>query len=155
LDATEDDLFRFRRIVAGDDALRHALADATAPTDSRLALANALLAGKVTAHTNRLVEEAIRHPRGSILDDTLERFGRLAAARRAQLIARVRSAVTLTDEQQRRLAAALGRLYGHDIVLDVEVDPAVLGGLEIAIGDEVIDGTVLARLDEARRRLAH
>jgi F-type H+-transporting ATPase subunit delta len=60
----------------------------------------------------------------------------------------------LTDEQRDRLAAALRRLYGHDVHIDVDVDPGVIGGLRVLVGDEVVDGTISTRLDEARRRLA-
>ena len=53
-----------------------------------------------------------------------------------------------------RLATALGRKYGRDIQLNVIVDPNVVGGVRVDIGDEVIDGTIAARLDEAQRRIA-
>jgi F-type H+-transporting ATPase subunit delta len=66
----------------------------------------------------------------------------------------VRAPVALTDEQRTRLAAALRRIYGRDVQLNVVVDPDVVGGLSVQVGDEVIDGTVVGRLAEARRRLA-
>ena len=155
LDNLEDEVFRFRRIVAGDSALRSALNDRGAPQASRQGLLDALLGGKVGPATRRLIDHAIAHPGRESLDDALERYGRLAADRRHRLVASVRSAIELTAEQQDRLSAALRRLYGHDVVLNIEIDRDVLGGLEIQVGDEVVDGSVLGRLDEARRRLSH
>jgi F-type H+-transporting ATPase subunit delta len=66
----------------------------------------------------------------------------------------VTAAVPLTEEQRERLAAALGRMYGHDVHLNIEIDPELIGGVRVAIGDEVIDGSVATKLDDARRRLA-
>ena len=77
----------------------------------------------------------------------------MAAARRERLVAHVRSVTDLSDRQRERLAGALSRMYGRQVALNVEIDPSVLGGLAIRLGDEVLDATVLARLDEARRRL--
>jgi len=66
----------------------------------------------------------------------------------------VRSAVPLSDAQRGRLAAWLSATYGRDIRLNCEVDPKVIGGFSIRIGDEVIDTTILGRIEEVRRRLA-
>jgi F-type H+-transporting ATPase subunit delta len=65
----------------------------------------------------------------------------------------VTAAAPLSAAQEQRLAAVLGRVYGRAIGLQITIDPAVLGGLVIRVGDEIIDGSVLRRLDEAGRRL--
>ena len=77
-----------------------------------------------------------------------------ASRRRGQSVARVTTAVALTPAQEERLAGVLSRLYGRTIGLQVTVDPDVLGGLVVQVGDEVIDGSVAHRLEAARRRLA-
>jgi F-type H+-transporting ATPase subunit delta len=66
----------------------------------------------------------------------------------------VTAAAPLTPAQQKRLAAALTAQYGTETRLDVIVDPAVLGGLRVQVGDEVVDGTVSARLTDLRLQLA-
>jgi F-type H+-transporting ATPase subunit delta len=63
------------------------------------------------------------------------------------------AAAPLTAEQRSRLEASLQRRYGR-VRLNVDVDPSVIGGLRVQVGSELVDGTVSARLDEARRRLA-
>ena len=65
----------------------------------------------------------------------------------------VTSAVPLSDTQKQRLGAALAKLYGRRMHLNLDVDPEVIGGLRVQVGSELVDGTVTARLDEARRRL--
>lgn len=65
----------------------------------------------------------------------------------------MRTAIDLTDSESDSLAAALGRMYGRDVHLNVVLDPGVLGGIRVELGDDVIDGTVAGRLDDARRRM--
>src|SRR6266516_903286 len=105
------------------------------------------------------------------LEDELFRFGRivstapdlrsalsdpkrLAAAWRQRLLAVVRVAGGLDEDQRARLTAALSRTYGRDIHLNVVIDPEVVGGMSIQIGDEFIDGSLASRLAQLRQRLA-
>jgi F-type H+-transporting ATPase subunit delta len=154
LDDLEDELFRFGRVVAGQPELRAALADPSLPGERKQGLLGALLDGKVTAVTLSLVNQMVTHPRGRPLNVALEMCANIAARRRQQLIAVVRSAVELSAAQRRRLAGALARSYGHRVHLNVIVDPSVVGGISVQIGDELIDGTAATRLAEVRRRLA-
>jgi F-type H+-transporting ATPase subunit delta len=62
--------------------------------------------------------------------------------------------VPLTEAQKQRLGAGLARMYGRDMHLNLEVDPTVLGGISVRVGDELINGTVAERLEEATRRMA-
>ena len=153
LDTVEDELFRISRIVAGAPELRIALADLAAPVENRAALIEGLLGDQVAEETRRLVRQAVVAPRGRTFDRAVEVYGQVAADLRSRLIATVTATVPLTEEQRGRLAAALRRIYGSELHLNVEVDPELVGGIRVEIGDEVIDGTMVARLDEARRRL--
>jgi F-type H+-transporting ATPase subunit delta len=154
LDDVEDELFRFVRIVDATPALRQALADRGAPAESKNALLRSLLGNRTAAATQRLVRQAALSPRGRSLDVVLRDYGQVAADRRNRLVARIRTAVPLQDAERRRLTSALSRLYGREMHLDVDVDPRVLGGIEVSVAGEVVDGTVMSRLEEARRRLA-
>jgi F-type H+-transporting ATPase subunit delta len=154
LDDLEDELFRFARVVGGRPDLRTALSNPSAPAEAKTELISALLDGRATAQTIQLVTQAALHPRGRSLETTLGGYGRLAAEHRERLVAEVRVAVELSGEQRRRLAAALGRAYGHDVHLNVVLDPAVVGGMIVRIGGEQIDGSVVSRLAAARRGVA-
>jgi F-type H+-transporting ATPase subunit delta len=154
LDDLEDELFRFGRIVSTEPGLRSALSDPELPAGHKRGLLDALLAGKVTPASLRLITQAAVYPRGRSLDASLAEYGRLAAAWRQRLIAVVRVATGLTDEQRGRLAAALSHTYGRDVHLNVVIDPGVVGGISVQIGDEFIDGSVASRLAQLRQRLA-
>jgi F-type H+-transporting ATPase subunit delta len=154
LDDLEDELFRFGRVVAGQPDLRLALSDPNLPGERKRALLGALLDGRVTPAAQRLITEAAIHPRGRSLEASLDAYARLAAERKQRLVAVVRVASVLTQRQQDRLAAALAALYGHDVYLNIVLDPQVVGGLSVQVGDEFIDASVASRLESLRRRLA-
>ncbi len=152
-DQVEDELFRFERIVAANPQLREALTDRHVDREARADLVTTLLGTKAQPQTVRLARRAILHPRGRRFDRVVE--GQLAtiARRRRQLAATVTSAVELDVAQRDRLASALTRLYERPVVLHAVVDPRVLGGLRVQIGDEVLDGTILRKLEAARRHM--
>jgi len=154
LDDLEDGLFRFGRVVSANPDLRAALADPLLPEQGKRELLQTLLDGKVTPVTIGLIGQMVTHPRGRPLALALDMCAEAAARRRQQLIALVHTAVELSASQRRRLAQALARSYGHDVHLDVVVDPSVVGGISVQIGDELIDGTAASRLAAVRRRLA-
>ncbi|MFE3495697.1 F0F1 ATP synthase subunit delta [Streptomyces sp. NPDC059175] len=154
LDDVEDELFRFGRIVASSPELRAALTDRTATASAKGELLRSLLGGKANAVTERLVIRLVTAPRGRSLEAGLESFSKVAAARRSRMVAVVTSAVPLTDQQKQRLGAVLAKLYGHEMHLNLDVDPEVLGGISVRVGDEVIDGTIADRIAEANRRIA-
>jgi F-type H+-transporting ATPase subunit delta len=154
LDELEDGLFRFGRVVAANPDLRAALADTSLPEDGKRELLATLLDGKVTEVTLSLISQMVAHPRGRPLTIALDTCADIAARRRQQLIAVVRSAVELSAGERSRLAEALSRSYGHDVHLDVMIDPSVVGGISVQIGDELIDGTAASRLAAVRRKLA-
>jgi F-type H+-transporting ATPase subunit delta len=153
LDDLEDELFRFGRITAAEPELRGVLVDRRVPGERKAGLLTDLLENRTTHATLRLVTEAVTNPRGRTLERELEMFGRVVAERRSRLIALVRTAAELSEDQRTRLAAALSAQYDRDVHLNIEVDPTVLGGMSIKIGDEEIDGTIARRLADIRRRI--
>ena len=154
LDDVEDELFRFARIVAHDPALRAVLTDRALDNDRKSELLEALLAERVQPATLSIIRQLVLSPRGRTLEAGLEEYAALAAGIRSRSVATVTSAVALDEEQQQRLATALSRSLGRDVQIQVEVDPRVVGGLVVRVGDEVIDGSTVHRLREARRAFA-
>lgn len=153
LDEVEDELFRFGRMLAREPRLSTLLADPAADPEARVRLLAELLARKVTPVTLRLLTNTARTPRGRHLDVASEELAELAALRRDRYVAHVTAPVRLTDDQERRLAELLTRLYRRPISLQIELEPGLLGGLVVRVGGELMDGSVLSRLSEARRRL--
>src|SRR3954454_23191930 len=153
LDSVEDELFRFGRIVGGDRELSRILSDRKAPAEGKAALLDGLLSGKVSPVTEQLVRNVLTGPHVGHAENAIERLSEVASRRRGQSVARVITAVALTAEQEQRLTDVLGRLYGRPVGLQVTVDPTLLGGLVVQVGDEVIDGSIAHRLEVAGRKL--
>ena len=151
LDATDDELFRFGRALDQSPELQMALTSPAQPSATKAAIVHDLLDGRSTGATRQVLEYAVGHLHGQRIDSVVDHLCDLAARQRERVIAEVRVAAPLDAEQSRRLADVLSRLKGRTVRLNVAVDPAVLGGVHVKVGDEVIDGTVAAKLEQARR----
>lgn len=152
LDDVEDELFRFSRTVAGDRGLSEALRDRTTDLKARAELVTKLLEGRAHEATVVLARRAVSARHGTY-DDTVESYLALAAQLRQRGLATVRVARPLTGDQHERLRAALSRQVGREVAMHVIVDPEVIGGVRVELGDEVIEGTVASRLHDARRQI--
>lgn len=152
LDDLEDELFRFGRIVEGEPDLRNALVTSSVGADRKDELVTALLGGRATDSTVRLVRQVVRHSRGRSPERSVAQLGKAVSDRRRRLVAIVRSAVALEPGEKDRLSRALAGIYGHAVQVKAEVDPSVLGGMTVQVGDEVVDGTIAGRLDRLKRR---
>lgn len=153
LDATEDEIFRFGRVVDASPDLQMALINPSLPTSAKAGIVNDLLEGRVTASTREVLGFAVGHLHGRRIDSAVDALADAAARQRQRIVAEVRVAQPLDPDQERRLTEALSTLKGRRVRLNVAVDPAVLGGVHVTVGDEVIDGTIAARLEQARRTM--
>ena len=150
LENTEDELFRFARLVEASPDLRNALGDRAVPVAKRHELVEELLAGRATAATVALAKRAVA-ARERTFAHTIEGFVTLAAAQKNRVVATVRVANPLTPEQRDRLRQSLSQQVGRDVTVQEIIDSGVLGGVRVELGDEVIEGTVADRLEQARR----
>ncbi|MBO9519961.1 MAG: F0F1 ATP synthase subunit delta [Nocardioidaceae bacterium] len=148
-----DELFAVAELVNSEADLRNALSDPARSAADKSALLRNLLDGKALGATVRLTELALNGSHRTVVA-ALTEYQKVAAAVQEESVARVRTARPLTDGEQQRLTDALGRQYGRAIHLNVVVEPDLIGGLRVEVGDDVIDGSVSSRLDDARRRLA-
>lgn len=152
VDDLEDDLFRFSRVVAANPALRDAITNKQVALEHRRALVAQLLDGKASPAAARLAVQAVAS-RETSFEAALESYQKVAADRQHRVVALVRTAMPLTDDEQARLVAALRRIYSRDVYLNLVVEPGLLGGVRIELGDDIIDGSMLGRLYDARRRM--
>jgi F-type H+-transporting ATPase subunit delta len=148
-----DELFAVRRLIDQNPSLRGALSDSSRSVEDRRGLLLGLLEGRTLPATEVLVGQAVTRQRGTV-ETALDEYLKLAADALGQAVATVHTAKELTADEHKQLATALGKQYGKDVQLHLVVDPELIGGVRVEIGDDVIDGTVVSRLDDARRRLA-
>jgi ATP synthase F0 subunit b/ATP synthase F1 delta subunit len=153
IDDVEDQLFRFSRILDSEPRLITLLSDYTTPLDGRISLLNNVLQRRASRNAADLLRQTIELLRGERADEVVRQLAALAVSRRGEVVAEVRAAADLTDAQHDRLTQLLTRIYGHPVSLQLDVDPALLGGLTIAVGDEVIDGSLASKLAAAETHL--
>jgi F-type H+-transporting ATPase subunit delta len=152
-DRLGDELFTVAQLVNDDHGLRDALSDPARSVEDKAALIDALLEGTALPATVALARQAVAGTYRTV-SVALEEYQKVAADVHGQRVARVRTAQPLSEDARRRLEQALSRQYDRDIHLNVVVEPELIGGLRVEIGDDVIDGSVSSRLDDARRKLA-
>ena len=154
LDRVEEELFLFSRLIVTSNDLRLALNDRADSTDRKVALIDSIFATKAAPSTVRLLEALVGGTRGRSIEASLSAFAHAVSARRNRLVAIVRSVIALTPAQSEKLAASLTKQVGQPVHINTEIDPSVLGGIEVRFADEIIDGTISNRLAEASRALA-
>jgi F-type H+-transporting ATPase subunit delta len=152
-DALEDELFGFERLLSENPQLRDALSDPARSEADKRRLLEDLLGGRATASLSRLAAQAVSGSHRTVAV-AVEEYQKIAAAHRNRLVATVLVARDLSEADRQRLHEVLAEQYHRPVHLNVVVDPEVIGGMKVEIGDDVIDGTVASRLDDARRRLA-
>jgi F-type H+-transporting ATPase subunit delta len=153
LDEVEDELFRFARSFESNDELRGALGDEMIPAARRQGIVEDLLGGRANPTTVQLISMVVGARRTRDLPAIVDRLVERAAQAKHLAVAEVRAAVPLSEDQQDRLKAAIANATGKDVTVKVVVDPSVIGGLVVTVGDTVIDGTVRTRLDQLKSRL--
>jgi len=150
LEDVEDQLFRFARFVESSPDLRNVLGDRAIDRSRRQELVGELLSGRATESTIVLAKRAVV-ARERTFAQTIEGYVTLAAAQKNRVVATVRVAQPLSDDQRDRLRAALAKQVGREVAIQEVIDPDILGGVRVELGDEVFEGTVSGRLEAARR----
>lgn len=154
LDAVEDEVFRFARIVEKESELALTLSNSTLDKAQKVGIIEKLLEGQAKPETISLVIRAVTAPRALPLLRSLEQLTEAAAERHNSRVATVTSATALSAAQVERLAAVLSRQYDAHVQVQVQVDPSLVGGLVVSLAGEVIDGSVIRKLDTAARAVA-
>jgi len=150
----EGELFSIGRAIASDPDLELALGGKLGDPAAKGELVTRLVGKKASPATLAILGHLVQSPRGRRIGELVSGAARAVAETAGRQLATVTAAAPLSAAQQKRLAAALTAQYGRDTRIDVLVDPSVLGGLRVQVGDEVVDGTVSARLADLRLQLA-
>ena len=153
LENLEETLLAYSRAVAESHEVQRALTDAQAPQAAKQTLA-ARLSPSAPAEARLLIDRAVTTPRGLRPTALVQRFATIVAARQQRWIAQVTVAKSLDSTYLEKLSGSLDRYFGRELKLDVVVDPAVVGGIRVQVGDEVVDSTVAARLNSLERSIA-
>ncbi|OBJ05139.1 F0F1 ATP synthase subunit B/delta [Mycobacterium sp. 1465703.0] len=156
VDEVEEQLFRFSRILDAQPQLGILLGDYAVPVEGRVGLLRKVLdsaSGKVNPIAAALLSQTVELLRGEPAEEAIQFLAEVAVARRGEIVAAVGAAAELSDEQRSRLTDVLGRIYGHPVAVQLQIDAELLGGLLISVGDEVIDGTLASRLAAAEAQL--
>jgi ATP synthase F1 delta subunit len=153
IEDVEDQLFRFSRILESEPQLITLLGDYSSPLDGRISLLNNVLHRRASKNTADLLRQSVELLHGERADETVRDLANLAVSLRGEVVAHVRAAAALSEAQENRLTELLSRIYGHPVSLQLDVDPELLGGLTIAVGDEVIDGALSSKLAAAETHL--
>jgi F-type H+-transporting ATPase subunit delta len=151
-----EQLFRFGRIIDTQPELTSLLGDYARPAAERASLVRAVLdrsSGGVNSTTVALLTHTVELLRGERADEAVQDLAELAISSRGEVVAQVSAAAELSDSQRRRLTEILSRIYHTPVSLQLVVNPELLGGLAVAVGDEVIDGTLSSKLDAAATKL--
>lgn len=153
LPKVEDELYAFGKALEQHSDLRESLTDAMLPVENKKAVVEDLLGERAHPITLGLLAFVIDLGRARHIPKIVEELARMASVERSHALAEVRTAVNLTDDQRRRLAEALSRATGRTVDLKIVVDPSVIGGVVARVGDEVFDGSIASRLEDAKQAL--
>jgi F-type H+-transporting ATPase subunit delta len=153
LEELESELFSVATLIEQQPAVRSALTNPGLPVPIKRDLMADLLDGRVSARCASLVDLLVELNEGHGLDTQLKEWAEAAAARRNRVVAEVRSAVELDETHRARLAEVLTRVIGKPVLLQTTVDEAIVGSLVVRVGDELFDGSVRSRLEQAREAL--
>jgi F-type H+-transporting ATPase subunit delta len=152
LEQLEGELFGVATLVEREPRVRSALTNPGLPVENKRALVADLLSG-ASRRAAALADLLVELYEGHELDTVAREWAEAAAARRDRVVAEVRSAVELDDRRRARLAEALTRVIGKPVVLQAIVDEAILGSVVVRVGDDLFDGSIRTRLEQAREAL--
>lgn len=153
LDSLQGELFEIQQLVAKDSELELTLSTTRFSSLGKQELVSKLLSGKVSESALALAKQGVFSRTYKRFAEVIEQYGLWIAEFAGESVAHVRVARSLSDEQLKRLSSALAKAFGRDLQLNVEVDPEILGGVHVTVYGEVIDGTVLTKMVNARLQL--
>ncbi|MCS0500697.1 F0F1 ATP synthase subunit delta [Protaetiibacter mangrovi] len=153
-DAIVGELFALERAASSDAELELALGSKLAEPAAKAALVSKLLAKSGSAGTLAIARHLVQSPRGRRIGALLGGAADIVADAAGSIVATVTVAAPLAAAQQATLETQLTQRLGRTPRLQYLIDPAVIGGVRVQVGDTVIDGTIATRLADLRLQLA-
>ena len=148
------ELFAFGAAVSSDPELELAVSSKLGSAASKVALVDTLLAKKVSAQTLSIVRHLMQQPRGRRIGELLRTAASIVADQSGLAVAVITSATPIRAVQLERLQKGLAVKFGRALKFNLVVDPALIGGLRVQVGDTVIDDSVASKLKDLRLQLA-
>ncbi len=161
VDQVESDLGLVSYTLFGGDiisppnkvTLWEALVSPMLPPERKHEILSGVFEGKVSEITLSYLKLCVDKRREEVIPETESEYIALANEARGIIEAEVTSAAELSEDQERRLVAKLSQTTGKQVELAKKVDPALIGGLLVRMGDTVIDGSIRGQLEAIRERL--
>lgn len=148
------ELFEFGTIVSSNAELELSVSSKLGSTESKVALVESLLAHRVSAQTLTIVRHLMQQPRGRRIGELLRTAASIVADQAGLAVATITSATPIAAEQLARLQDGLATKFGRELKFNLRVDPSIIGGLRVQVGDTVIDDSVASKIKELRLQLA-
>jgi len=149
-----DELLAAASAIDGSHELELSLGSKLGDPAAKAALVERIFSGKVSSAAVGVIAHLVANPRGRRVGAALRESARVAADQGGSELATVTVAAELTAAQQKKLAGLLEQSAGRPVRVTTVVDPALMGGVRIQIGDDVIDGSVRSRIEDLRLQLA-
>ena len=150
----EEELFRLRELLKHNSDLLQFLKDPNVKSEGKRVALSELFQGRVHGLVLNFLFTLTDQDRGGRLLHIIEEYSAVASAARQQVSGEVTTAIKLDDATLAKLAAELSRLTGKSVQLFQRVDPAILGGAIIQVGEQVIDGSLRRKLNQIKEKLA-
>ena len=140
--------------VVRDESFAQRIGDPNVDERALEGLILGTLGDRLDGRGRNLVQVLVQNARLELVPHVRTLFEELRREHEGIVEAKLVSAMPMTDDQVQPLLAALERKYGRKVNAQVEVDPELIGGARIVVGDKVIDATVRGRLDAMAAALA-
>lgn len=149
-----DELLAAAAVIDSSHELELELGNKLGDPGAKVSLASKIFSGKLSQGAYSALTHFIANPRGRRVSAALREAAHTAADQGGSELATVTVATPLSDAQQQKLASLLEQSAGRPVKVTTTVDPDLIGGVRIQIANDVIDGSVQARLADLRQRLA-
>ena len=148
------ELLSVDRVIKSQPDVQLALSGKRAPAEVKLTMVNTLFGKKISAEALAIVSHLVTQPRNRRITESVTRAAGIVCDQRGEGLAEVRVAHAIGDAQLAKLSTMLEAQYGRPHYMDQVVDPAMVGGIRIRVGDHVMDQSVATQLADMKRQLA-